>query len=416
LNCEGYCASEINNHIFTHICKIPVNEHGCNGICALYNISRNCKKQCSREVNHSGEHLCEINKNQHLCKNKCDLFMFSINCNQICNLPYNHEGNHICEINKHICNKKCSLFDNSRTGCEENCCLNAGHNGQCFCKKPKESHICNNKCILSDKSKGCKLNCNLNAGHKGEHQCEVSKVEHICKGTCFLKEKTRGNCYIQCCLPYGHEDFCICKKEVEHLCDKKCDLFNKSQNCKKFCNKLYGHKDGHLCDGYHLCKGKCYYFGKCKGKCEEFCKLEYGHEDICNCKIKDNNGHLCNKNCSFFNKSRGCNRECALIYDHKGSCKCDVKEEFHFCKKKCELCETSECGHVYNHENENLKLNCIKCKDKICSLTGKKIHLCGIQHKCIGKCEADGWCQIQSFIQMEEKIYTSKKGEKIKSI
>jgi hypothetical protein len=132
----------------------------------------------------------------------------------------------------HICKNKCSLFNYSRTGCEENCCLNAGHDGQCFCNKSKENHICNNKCLLNDKSRGCKLNCNLSVGHKGEHQCEVSKEEHICKGICFLKGKTRGKCYTQCCLPYGHYDFCICKKEVEHLCDKKCYLFNESRNCK----------------------------------------------------------------------------------------------------------------------------------------------------------------------------------------
>ena len=416
LKCEGYCASEINNHR-NHICNIPIEKHGCNGICVHYNNSRNCKKQCSREVNHSGMHLCEININQHLCKKKCDLFNLSINCNQFCNLPFNHQGNHICGIkfNMHICKNKCSLFNYSRTGCEENCCLNAGHDGQCFCNKSKENHICNNKCLLNDKSRGCKLNCNLSVGHKGEHQCEVSKEEHICKGICFLKGKTRGKCYTQCCLPYGHYDFCICKKEVEHLCDKNCDLFNKSQNCKELCNKPYGHKDEHLCDQIekHLCKEKCYYFEKCKGKCNEFCKLKYGHKKNCNCEIKNIDGHLCDKNCFYFMNSRGCNRDCSLKYGHKGSCKCNVKEEFHFCKEKCELCKTSECGHIFNHEENKSEMKCCKCKDQNCSLTGKKIHLCGNQHDCKEKCKADGWCIIEPFVQMEEKIYKNRQGEQI---
>jgi len=411
LNCEGYCASEINNHM-NHICNIPIEKHGCNGICAHFNNSRNCKKQCSREVNHSGIHLCEININNHLCKNKCDLFMLSINCNQFCNLPINHKGNHICGVNKHLCKNKCSLLNNSRSGCDENCCLNAGHYGQCFCKKSKESHICNNKCILSDKSKGCKLNCNLSVGHKGDHQCEVTKEDHICKGICSLKERTRGKCYTNCCLPYNHEDFCICTKEVEHLCDKKCFLFNKSQNCKEFCNKPYGHKDEHLCDKLekHLCNKKCYFFRKCKGNCKEYCKLEYEHFGKCNCKIKD--GHLCNNNCFYFRKSRGCNKECSLEYEHGGPCKCNVKEEFHFCIIKCELCKTSECGHVFNHINK--EMNCCKCKDKKCSLTGKKKHFCGNQHDCKEKCKAFGWCKIESSVQLEEKTYTSRQGEEIK--
>jgi len=68
----------------------------------------------------------------------------------------------------------------------------------------------------------------------------------------------------------------------------------------------------------------------------------------------------------------------------------------------------------YNHENKNSKIKCCKCKDKICFLTGKNYHLCGGKHNCKEKCEKDGWYDIMSYIETEEKIYTSKYGDSIK--
>ena len=380
--CEGFCSHQIVNATqkhSNHICNIPTEKHGCNGICSHFNNSRNCKQFCSREVNHSGKHLCEINISQHLCKNMCSLSGNSLNCKQICTLPFNHKGNHICEIgqNNHLCNKKCSLFECSRSGCDENCNLKAGHSGNCLCKNSWKIHICNDICNLFDKSKGCKKYCILMSRHEGEHQCEISIDKHICKGTCSLKGKTLGKCYESCCLPYGHNGDCICKKETEldHLCDKECNLFNKTKNCKHFCNKKYGHIGEHLCSlrGQHTCLNKCYYTGKCKGKCDAFCKLEYGHKNKCNCNIVESpDYHLCNKNCAYFEKSRGCNKECVRKYGHEGLCKCIVNEEFHFCISKCELCENTECGHVSNHEKKDSNIKCCKCKDQICYLTGQK--------------------------------------------
>ena len=417
-NCEGYCSFEyVDSQMHSyHICNIPMEKHGCKGICSNFNNSRNCKKICCREVNHSGDHQCEININLHLCKHKCEFFGISLNCKEICNLPFNHEGNHICQIeaNNHLCNKKCSLFNSSREGCNQNCSLKPGHTEQCLCENTKEKHICNKICNLYYKSKGCKNLCSLITGHAGEHLCQVSKEEHICKGICSLKGKTRGKCYETCCLPYGHKGLCFCKKNLEHLCDKECSLINKSKNCKKVCNKRYGHSDEHLCDEIykHICNKYCYYFGKCKGNCDQFCKKEYGHTDKCDCKISSHNSHLCFNFCFYYGNSRGCNKECAKKFEHEGSCECNVKPQYHFCKIKCELCE-SECGHVYNHENSQSKMRCCKCKDQICALTGNNHHICGGKHNCMKKCQAEGWCEIKSYVQFEEKVYKSKNGEPI---
>ena len=420
--CDNFCSIEITispNHL-NHICNIPIEKHGCNGTCIHYNNSRNCKKDCSREVNHSGQHLCEINQIQHLCKEKCELYTKSVNCKQICNLPINHMGSHICGIgaNNHTCNKDCYLLKYSRSGCNGKCNLRAGHSGNCICSSSCSRHICNNICNLFDKSKGCKQFCNLMSGHEGEHQCIIYKDKHICKEACSLKGKTLGKCYEYCCLSYGHSGECFCKmgKEMEHLCDKECKFFNKAKNCNQFCNKIYGHSGDHLCSSFkHICPNNCYYFGKCKGKCDRICKLEYGHENKCICKILNNNNyHLCIKNCAYYEKSRGCNKECVRVYEHEGLCKCNVNDEFHFCIKKCELCENTECGHVYNHEKKELNIKCCKCKDQICSLTGQNHHICGGQHNCKEKCQAKGYCQIISYVQVEEKVYQSIYGEDIK--
>jgi hypothetical protein len=207
-------------------------------------------------------------------------------------------------------------------------------------------HICNGICNLFDHAKGCKKLCNLISGHEGKHQCEISEINHICKGVCFLKGKTLGKCYNTCCLSYGHNGDCICKKEIEHICDKECSLFNKAQHCKQYCHKPDGHSDKHLCEvKKHICPNQCYYFGKCKGNCDKLCNKEYGHNDICSCNIMDNvNYHLCNKICEYYGQSRGCNKECIKKYGHEDNCQCSANDASHFCKRKCELCE-NECGH-----------------------------------------------------------------------
>ena len=70
-----------------------------------------------------------------------------------------------------------------------------------------------------------------------------------------------------------------------------------------------------------------------------------------------------------------------------------------------------ECGHIYNH-NSCDNLRCIKCNNIICKLS-KKGHLCGGQHDCPKECEADGCCEIESFVQQEVETYKSEFGEEI---
>ena len=112
--------------------------------------------------------------------------------------------------------------------------------------------------------------------------------------------------------------------------------------------------------------------------------------------------------CSLFRKSNGCNEDCYLQYEHEGKHICSEKN-IHTCKKKCELCE-DECGHVYDHENN--ELICNKCKKKKCELSLKG-HLCGRTHKCKEDCKIDGTCVIEPFVKQEDRIYINLSGEKI---
>ena len=293
--------------------------------------------------------------------------------------------------------------------------MRAGHEGECFCENPKEEHKCNQYCEFYNKALGCSKNCNLPLGHKDNHLCEISKENHLCKGLCYLDKKTRGNCLNngKCCLPFGHNDYCKCSENHQHLCNENCSLFGKAKedSCNKLCNLIFGHSGEHLCDiqrSMHICPNACYYYNKCKGKCNYFCSLSYGHNQECIC---NSSSHLCDKECSLYGKAGGCNKDCSLIYGHIEECICNVNN--HTCMEKCRLCENVqlECGHIYNHNNK--QSFCNKCKSDICQLFGKG-HLCGGQHNCPEDCEIKGWCEIECFIKQEEQIYTSQSGEEIK--
>ena len=177
-------------------------------------------------------------------------------------------------------------------------------------------------------------------------------------------------------LPYQHEGKCICKEPHYHPCDKKCFLYGKSKGCN------------------------------------EKCSLEYEHEGECLCNVERNN-HKCNKKCSLYGKSGGCNEDCSLEYGHEGECLCTVKKNNHTCKEKCELCIDIdiECGHSYNHNNE-IDLICNKCNGEVCILA-KKGHLCGGQHNCPEKCNKDGWCEIESLVKEDNRIFKCKSGDEI---
>ena len=415
INCNQSCYLEVNHSEINHICNISQNKHICKGKCYLKEKSRNCDNTCSLVINHEGEHLCKIPSNNHLCNNNCDLYKKSLKCNQFCIKNTNHLDKHICSLNidEHICKEKCSLFNNSREGCKEFCYLLAGHEGECFCGNSKEEHKCAEFCQFYDKAYGCEKYCNLPLGHIDEHICTIPQEKHICKGYCHLKGKTRGNCfnYSECCLPFGHDNKCICSRNHQHLCNEKCSLFKIAKNgCNQLCNLIYGH-DGknHSCGQIHLCPNNCYYYLKSKGKCNQFCNLPYNHkEDKCLCK--DPHTHLCTKECSIYSKSGGCYKDCSLIYEHEGKCFCGLKKNFHTCIENCQLCN-NVCGHAYNHQNDN-NISCNKCNNNFCILS-KKNHLCGAQHNCKEDCKKEGWCYIESIIKPNIEIYKSKSGEEI---
>ena len=416
-NCNNLCALEIK-HEGEHFC---LNEHLCINFCQFYKESRNCNEHCSLKFNHEGNHFCEIPLNEHLCKYFCDLYEKSRECNKNCNKPVNHTGDHLCSLqtSEHICNNKCSLYNNSREGCKENCYLQAGHKGSCFCENQKSDHKCNQLCALFDKSYGCQKYCELPSSHENPHKCSISEEDHLCKGICSLSKKARGNCFnnSQCCLPYGHKEYCICSTNHQHFCNEKCSLYKNSRkdSCNKLCHLIFGHSGEHYCSfprEKHFCPNNCYYYNKSKGICNQYCSLPFQHKDICICK--EPNNHLCNKECSLFNLSGGCSKDCSLIYGHKGNCFCNSK--YHTCKEKCILCKKKniemDCGHVYNHIKEYLF--CYKC-DKECELfLDVNLHLCGGQHDCPEKCEI-GCCEIINYVKQEEQTYKSKSGEEIKN-
>jgi len=412
LNCNQFCYLEANHSGEKHVCNL--SRHICNGKCYLYDNSRNCKKACSLEAGHEGSHICINTLEEHLCNGKCNLFEQSRACNEFCTKPVNHLGNHVCslEISEHICKKECSLYYESRKGCKKNCCLKAGHKEDCICQNSKEEHKCKLKCKFYNKAYGCGNDCELSSGHKGDHKCKITNDQHICRGSCSLNGKSRVNCLnnSKCCLPFGHNGDCLCNKNHLHLCNDNCILYFKvKEGCNQLCSLEYGHSGEHLCNipkESHLCPEKCYYYGKSKGKCNQLCNLSYGHKGKCICKKPHD--HFCNGECSFYGKSGGCNRECSLKYEHEKECLCNTN--FHTCKEKCELC-TMECGHIYNH-NSCDNLRCIKCNNIICKLS-KKGHLCGGQHDCPKECEADGCCEIESFVQQEVETYKSEFGEEI---
>jgi len=414
-NCKGFCHLQYGHKEKEHICSLPKEIHLCNGSPCFYKgKARNCNGNCFLEVGHFGEHNC---KSRHLCNKVCHLNNISRNCKNICHLKFGHPGKHLCILKEeeHICNKECYLKIYSREGCSEKCHLPAGHKGNCLCENKESNHICNGICFLRDMTRGCEKYCTFQSNHEGPHLC-LKKENHMCKGECHLKDNKRTyqkrKCKKFCCYNYKHQGKCLCSEQV-HLCNEKCDLVEMTRGCSGLCTQFYGHINGfnnnaHRCNAKHYCKNPCvfdiYYkqkkFVSNKIKCNKICSLEYGHKGSCICQ--KNHFHPCDKRCCYYGKSKGCNRECNKQFGHRDACLCDIQREFHSCKEKCELCKDStECGHVFNHENSS-DLKCYKCNNEICKLS-KKGHLCGIQHDCPEGCSEYGWCKIESFIREEDQ-------------
>ena len=98
----------------------------------------------------------------------------------------------MCQAGKegHLCNKKCSLYEKSRKGCNEFCVLKYNHEGPCICSSTKEEHICNGICCLKNLSKaGCLNDCKFSVNHVGNCLCKNIEKDHISNGLSFLKKE-----------------------------------------------------------------------------------------------------------------------------------------------------------------------------------------------------------------------------------
>jgi len=300
--------------------------------------------------------------------------------------------------------KKCSFYESPGICCNNECSLRAGHDEtteKCICSKPKNVHICNQNCQFYKKSNSCQQFCSLPMQHNGDHNCIILIENHRCNKRCHLYG-TDENCQINCTLQCLHNG--ICKCNYNHLCKEDCSLNGAKENsCHKKCVKKYDHEGDHLCDIdsiAHLCPNQCFFYrddylnNTTRGDCRKYCNLPYNHDGNCNCGAQ----HPCNNKCKFYPNSGGCNKDCSKEYLHDGDCICNIERKYHLCKEKCNLCEEN-CGHVYNHKNEQ-NIDCFKCLGN-CKLVGKS-HLCGNTHDCPNKCQENGFCIIESFARSEE--------------
>ena len=389
IGCKGKCSLNYGHKSY-HNCN---EKHFCNKDCYFYTKSKSCiKEKCCLEYGHSGN--CNCGAEKHFCSQKCSIKQ----CDNICQLLCEHEEKlHDCK-QFHKCSKICSLKENSKENtCDNICCLEPGHGGECFCKIEKEKHICNKKCkqcdntcklivnhegdcicgtctcdeycIYKDKSHNCKQKCQQLFGHKGPHICGVKS--HLCNEKCIHEKITRkknGGCLRYCSFPLDHNEttihFCGIEKN-KHICSGICNLYDKSlkESCGQFCNKPIEHEGPCLCqysEEKHICNKECS-LKNIKG-CKKLCSLSTNHEGNCLCSAGEK-GHLCDKECFYLKNTRiGCKERCILKYNHPKEqlciCSKDIKEHIH--KGECYLKTKSrqgcsiECKLSINHEG-----NCI---------------------------------------------------------
>ena len=354
-NCGGECSHPFG-HKGDHICR---EIHKCKEKCEFHDKARGCKIECSLDYGHQSSHKCS---EQHYCNKQCYYYNKSISCinNGICGLSYEHEDKCKCGVTNHFCNELCT-----KGNCENRCSLFSEHKDE-YHDCGKEFHQCDKKCSLYKESREntCNSNCINKFGHKGDCFCNNPKEKHICKNKC-------KNCNKDCKLITGHEGKCICG---ECRCKDNCRYQNSSHNCKKKCKELFGHTGPHICEvKIHLCNHECIYKSKTreKGGCTGYCHYEMGHDpSIMHCCETKKENHICAGNCSLFGQSkyRTCDHFCNRQIDHMPPCLCRISVEKHICNKECSLKGKKGCNNTcilsVNHNG-----------DCLCS-TGKDGHLC----------------------------------------
>lgn len=384
--CGQFCNKSIE-HEGPCKCEYSLEKHKCNKVCFLNNI-KGCKKFCSLSTNHEGNCLCSVGEEGHLCDKECYYFKNTrIGCKERCILKYNHPKEELCkcsnDINEHIHKGECYLKSKSRQGCSNECKLPVNHEGNCVCENSASQHICNQLCNYINKSfeGSCHKECINQADHSGEHICSSKK--HECKEPCKYKDKSKDGCLGHCSKDVDHKDTFlsfifnsehVCENSKEkHICNKICELKDKSrQGCKGICDKPIEHSGSHLCNSkIHICKEQCYYYDNYSKECHKMCTKKAGHSDKHECDIKM---HFCSKVCYLNKLTRFCGGECSLLCEHIGLCICKKKENEHFCKEKCLLCD-DYCCHEYKHNGH---------------------HLCDKEHDCNKFCNQNGYCEIKT--------------------
>ena len=399
-SCDKNCKLSIE-HEPPCFCQKSILEHICNKTCYLKD-KFGCKINCSLPINHDGNCLCSSGENQHLCQKQCSLFEKSrIGCKEKCCLIYNHKDDIPClcsaSLKDHICNKECCLKADSREGCLSICNLSLDHVEKCICQNSPDIHICNKECSLKNYSLegSCNVKCVLNTGHEGNCKCLTQK--HECIGLCKYKDASREGCLGKCSKEAGHKGDHFCENEPnKHKCNHDCDLKNVSRiGCSMKCDKIPLHEGEHLCDSKedHICKADCDLKNKCSKGCKQICSKKSKHEGAHDCQSQE---HICNKTCHLEKVSRGCKTKCRFLYGHNGECICSVEKYEHQCKEKCTLCGGDIfCEYKYKHSEPN--------------------HLCNREHVCNKECQQKGICEIITNMKMKtKKQYNLKKSyEKI---
>ena len=119
------------------------------------------------------------------------------------------------------------------------------------------------------------------------------------------------------------------------------------------CHKELNHELPHLCESKkHLCIKECSFKNKSKG-CQNggICSLLLPHEE---CLCRKGIIHYCIEKCYLKGQSSNCHEECCKIYGHEGEHICDILE-MHKCNKDCKYKGISDgckekCDFNIGHE------------------------------------------------------------------
>ena len=365
--CNGICSLKINSRAETCYdqcslstrhkgkCICYSKKHICSKDCDYRDKSRTgCFGRCMKDTDHEGIHICENELNKHKCKEKCYLASKSrLGCNQFCDKIPGHEGNCLCDSKlKHLCNNYCYLLNICHKDNLRYCCKNAEHtdidkNDKHDCLEENE-HKCNKQCKLKNITIGCETECSLPYNHEKLYNteciCKKPKEQHLCLEKCELCTNIQKPCEFE----YNH----IENGKEHHLCGKE-------HKCLKLCEH-----EG-ICEivtNYELSKKRVHVLLKNKEKIvfeeksEQISRRLKCNIDISPKKIdhKQKGKHICEiliHKCGF--QCKQCNRLCNLEFGHKVAHDCDhglIDNAVIFTEG--EYAKLNYLNKIYDFENE----------------------------------------------------------------